>query len=284
MFRNLLNVFLALVVFMNIGAPVFAQNPDRDTRTPSSSDDDVLARFVQECVKIVPGEKEFPQEFQLGTPKPTKNELSARTVKMNAAFRVSKYEVTQELYKLVMNNNPSRWKGPRNSAEKMTIAEAIVFCEKLTGMLRERQLIGKTETVRLPTYVEWEYCCRAGSASRYSFGDSVGDDGGTELLDEYAWHTGNAAGNDPAVGVLKPNNWGLFDVHGYLWEFVDGPVPEGISLPKEQCLIRGGAWTDKHPLLSSSTYLSIPAATRGDQIGFRCVIAAASEAKKASGQ
>ena len=74
-------------------------------------------------------------------------------------------------------------------------------------------LIGGDQEIRLPTEAEWEYTARAGSTTTYSFGDDV------KQLGDYAWSTENAAGNDPPVGAKKPNAWGLYDVHGYLWEW-----------------------------------------------------------------
>ena len=113
----------------------------------------------------------------------------------------------------------------RNSAEMMTSTDALTFCDKLTQELRTRKLIAEDELIRLPSEAEWEYCCRAGTDTAYSFGEmaqAAGEDvkqNQASILDRYGWHTGNAAGNDPPVGALKPNAWGLYDVHGYLWEF-----------------------------------------------------------------
>jgi formylglycine-generating enzyme required for sulfatase activity len=219
---------------------------------------------------------------------------------MKKPFRISKYETTQELYEAVTGSNPSRWKGPRNSAESMTILQAEQFCEKLTSLLQEKKLLKPNEKVRLPTEAEWEYCCRAGSKTAYSFGDLATKEGDREnkasILNEYAWHTGNAAGNDPVVGSLKPNPWGLYDMHGYLWEFVSDPfVPQQSDAadskskdtdnkntdkedPKKEQnkiarrLVRGGSWRDAYPYLTSDTRMPLPENAINDGIGFRCVI------------
>jgi formylglycine-generating enzyme required for sulfatase activity len=102
-------------------------------------------------------------------------------------------------------------------------------------------------------------------------------------LDPYAWHTGNAAGNDPPVGAKKPNGWGLYDMHGYLWEFVADTWHEkfegapdkaqaweasAMSRPR---VIRGGSWRDRHELLRSTTRWPVPDHARSDAVGFRCV-------------
>ncbi|APZ96788.1 formylglycine-generating enzyme family protein [Fuerstiella marisgermanici] len=250
-----------------------ATDKDRPTAVPSESVDEMLKRFVDECVAIAPGSDRFPREFEVGEATPGKLELARQKATLKHDFRISKYETTQELYQAIQKSNPSRWQGPRNSVENVTWNDAQTFCNKLTQQLRAKKLIIATEVVRLPTAVEWEYCCRAGSKSRYCFGDTVAaGDSPTGTLDEYAWHTGNAAGNDPAVGVLKPNAWGLCDVHGYLWEFVSTPDDT-----KTQRQIRGGSWKDHHSLLTCSTFKPIAGDDKDDAIGFRCVIAVAAK-------
>ena len=269
-------------------------DPAIATRTPSASPIACLKRFVQECVRIRPGEDAFPAEFKFGSTFQNAAKIPLKSVRLNQSFRINRYETTQELYQVVMAQNPSRWKGPRNSVESMKFSEAQLFCAKLTARLRAEKLIASNEVVRLPTEYEWEYCCRAGTATQYSFGDSAiaGSDKGNQasLLDPYAWHTGNAAGNDPAVGVLKPNNWGLYDTHGYLWEFVSDDAmlhsrkgysdakSEGAEMPA--VIVRGGAWTDHFSRLVSSSRMAVGPDTASDAIGFRCVIAEKPMAEK----
>jgi formylglycine-generating enzyme required for sulfatase activity len=169
----------------------------------------------------------------------------------------------------------------------MSWGEAAAFCRQVTKLLRDAKLIADADEIRLPTEAEWEYCCRAGTATAYSFGDSAtaaGDEGKrASALDAYAWHTGNAAGNDPPVGALKANPWGLYDMHGYLWEFVGdawhgayaGAPADGSAWDEKHGdvprVIRGGSWRDPHPLLTSSTRWPVPDHARSDAIGFRCV-------------
>jgi formylglycine-generating enzyme required for sulfatase activity len=183
-----------------------------------------------------------------------------------------------------MGSNPSRWKGARNSVESMSYTDAESFCAKLTTRLQAAKLIEATETVRLPTEAEWEYCCRAGTETRYSFGDAAAlktdKDPKASILDEYAWHTGNAAGNDPAVGVLKPNPWDLFDMHGYLWEYVSDAEDRRAAINQKTpatelstCIIRGGSWRDRASDLTSGARRSMPIQETSDAVGFRCVIA-----------
>jgi formylglycine-generating enzyme required for sulfatase activity len=166
--------------------------------------------------------------------------------------------------------------------------DATAFCTKATAMMRQAKLIGDDELIRLPTEAEWEYCCRAGTTTAYSFGDEAqapGDEGKkATLLDPYGWHTGNAAGNDPPVGALKPNAWGLYDMHGYLREFVaDHWHPDYEGAPRTSAawidadetyslrVVRGGSWRDWHGDLRSAARLPVPADACSDAIGLRCV-------------
>ena len=279
--------YLAIIIVAMIhplssqDVPAIAQ--DVTTRSPGH----LLKRFVDECVLIQPGTEIFPQRFQMGGQFVSPFRLPERNVEMSKSFRISKFETTQDLYTAIMGRNPSRWTGPRNSVESMSFLDAEVFCTKLTIQLQAAGLIAANEIVRLPTEVEWEYCCRAGTNTLYSFGESPqaasDPEDATSVLNDYAWHTGNAAGNDPAVGVLKPNPWGLFDMHGYLWEFVSdeytranrclNPLPRPDHRPEPTVrIIRGGSWRDHASHLTSGARQPVPDHVTSDAIGFRCII------------
>jgi len=250
----------------------------------------LLKAFADEFVQITPGVGRFPKSFQQGGDQPAAKPVHEVTIAHS--FSIAKYEVPQNLYEAVMGSNPSRWKGPRNSAESMSWEEANKFCGKATERLRALKLIENDEVIRLPSESEWEYCCRAGTTTVYSFGDQAQADGDAAPiathLDQYAWHTGNAAGNDPAVGVLKPNPWGLYDVHGYLWEYcaddwradyegapTDGTpwraATESNDKPATRRVMRGGSWKDDFTWLRSSSRRAVGTSARNDAIGFRCV-------------
>lgn len=219
-----------------------------------------LIQFRHEFVAITPGEDPFPQQLTVGSPQPPKVVTPALK-----PFAICKYETTQELYEAVMGANPSRWKGPRNSVEMTSLADAEEFCEQATKQLREAKLIDADQEIRLPSDDEWEYCCRAGTATRYSFGDDAKE------LDAYAWHTGNAAGNDPPVGVKKPNAWGLYDMHGYIAEWTKrDPNENGLNRTAH---VRGGSWKSTADDCLSASAAKIPVTTKDDAIGFRCVLA-----------
>jgi formylglycine-generating enzyme required for sulfatase activity len=246
----------------------------------------LLKTFVEEFVPITPGEGKFPKSFLMGSADGPESERPAHEVSFDYTFAMAKYEVPQNLYAAVMGENPSRWKGPRNSAEMFRIAEAEEFCTRVTKFLRDARMIGDDEVIRLPSEAEWEYCCRAGTKTAYSFGDqaTAEEDTGNKatVLGAYGWHTGNAAGNDPPVGKLKPNAWGLYDMHGYLWEFVaDGWHPDYKGSPtdgsawtagdKTLRVVRGGSWKDRYEHLRCATRKQVAADLADDAIGFRCV-------------
>lgn len=227
----------------------------------------LLKTFREEFVLLTPGVGRFPKHPTLKQP-----------------FHVAKYEVPQNLWQSVMGSNPSRWKGQRNSAERLSFDQAQRFCKKATSLLRSAKLIEATQVVRLPFEDEWEYAARGGTKTDYSFGD-VGK------IDEYAWSTQNAAGNDPEVGVLKPNPWGLFDVHGYLWEWCQVRVEtssnvqagETNKVPKKPVtVLRGGSWKDRADRLKSSFRLPAPAETKDDAVGLRCVLVTIKKADSSS--
>lgn len=184
-----------------------------------------------------------------------------------APFSIGKYEVPQDLWQAVMGNNPSRWKGPRNSVELVSLDEALGFCRKTTALMRANGLIQANELVRLPSEAEWELAARGGTTTKYSFGDDPAK------LGEYAWFHGNAAGNDPPVGAKKANPLGLYDVHGYLWEWTDDGAPNHSPRVNGEVAIRGGSWKDPAEKLMSASRRLVSVQLRDDAVGFRCVLA-----------
>jgi formylglycine-generating enzyme required for sulfatase activity len=167
----------------------------------------------------------------------------------------------------------------------LSFEEAQAFCKKATGLMRAAKLINDDQVIRLPTEAEWEYTVRAGTESRYSFGDDEKD------LDAYGWHTGNAAGNDPPVGAKKPNPWGLYDVHGYLWEWCTDTgtdsyekAPRDGSADKsgaaKERILRGGSWKDTAAKLTSSFRRAASKSIRDDAVGLRCVLSKVADKPK----
>ena len=135
----------------------------------------------------------------------------------------------------------------------MTQLAAVKFCEWLSAMTGN--------FYRLPTEAEWEYACRAGTKTAYSFGDNPSN------LDIYAWHEGNSGGAYHKVGQKEPNPWGLYDMHGNVSEWtLDQYVPTVYNTRKRKTVdnplqtptktyprvVRGGAWSDKPNRLRSA--------------------------------
>jgi formylglycine-generating enzyme required for sulfatase activity len=245
---------------------------------PNDSQRELLTTFRNEFVLLTPGTGKFPAEFMMGHSQENTPQSPAHRVKFDYHFSIAKYELPQNLWESLMGNNPSRWKGKRNSCEMFSLGEAEQFCRKATELMRSMELIKQNEVIRLPTEAEWEYAARAGTTTEYSFGD---DD---QQLGDYAWFNGNARGNDPAVGEKKPNDWGLYDVHGYLWEWCadqwhadyQGAPTDGsawLSGGKEDFgVLRGGSWRDDSPQLTSSYRRPALKSTRSDAVGLRCVL------------
>jgi formylglycine-generating enzyme required for sulfatase activity len=241
----------------------------------------ILKKFIDEFIPVTPGKGKFPASFTMGTAgeDAAASETPAVVIKLTQPFAMARHEVTQELYQLVMGKNPSKWKGPRNSVEMTNWNDAAAFCEKATALLHKRKLLPAKEEIRLPTEAEWEYVCRAGTKTRYSFGDKEKD------LGIYGWFTGNAKGNDPPVGAKKANPWGFYDMHGYVWEWCAdswSPTHKGagktgsarVVKGEKARVIRGGSWAVVAERCTSTAREGKAADFRSDAIGFRCVRAA----------
>lgn len=245
---------------------------------PNAEQLELLKTFRSEFVAITPGTGEFPRSFDMGRASHESNSQPVHKVTFNYSFSVAKYEVPQNLWQAVMGTNPSKWKGPRNSVEMLSVDEARLFCRKATEMLRTAKLIKPNEIIRLPSEAEWEYCARAGTTHVYSFGDDA------SKLSEFAWFTGNAAGNDPPVGAKKPNPWQLYDVHGYLYEWCEdswhdtykGAPTDGsawLEKSSEHGVVRSGSWKDGPQKLTSTFRGQVLTKLRDDAVGLRCVLA-----------
>ena len=127
-------------------------------------------------------------------------------VKLTKGFHMGVHEVTQEQYRTVMGMNPSRHRGDTNPVDSVSWRDAMAFCERMSRMTGHK--------ISLPTDAQWEYACRGGTTTRFSFGDDKKD------LDAYAWYGSNSGRKTHSVGQKKPNPWGLYDMHGNVIEVV----------------------------------------------------------------
>ena len=161
-------------------------------------------------------------------------------------FHLSKYPVTQAQYQAIMGKNPSEFKEDSRPVEMVTWYEAMEFCQILS------QLTGKN--YQLPSEAQWEYACRAGNTGKWCFGNEE------YKLQDYAWYDANSNQQTHPVGQKKPNDWGLYDMHGNVWEWcaddwhysykgapTDGSAwldNDNSSESMKYAVIRGGSWLD----------------------------------------
>jgi formylglycine-generating enzyme required for sulfatase activity len=189
--------------------------------------------------------------FQMGSPPNEEgrysDEGSVHEVCVDG-FWVGKYEVTQAQWQKVIGTNPAYFKGENNPVERVSWDDAQEFITKLNQMAQSVETLHVTSLqYRLPTEAEWEYACRAGTQTAYSFGNNP------DRLGEYAWYGKNSGGKTHPVGQLKPNAFGLYDMHGNVWElcedrydwnyYANSPPknPRGSSSGRYR-LNRGGGW------------------------------------------
>ena len=202
-------------------------------------------------------------------------------VTLTQPFHLGQYEVTQEQYEKVMGTNPSIFKGGQNPVERASWNDAVEFCRKLSALPAEKKA---GYVYRLPTEAEWEYACRAGTKTRYSFGDSDSE------LGEYAWYDVNASDvdeqNSHRVGQKKANPFGLHDMHGNVWEwcqdwygnYPSGSVtdPTGPSTASYR-VFRGGSWFSFAGLCRSAFRGGYAPTIRNITLGFRVALVPSSE-------
>ncbi len=233
-----------------VSATASSENTEEDTsettassaQTSSSQNSDTYTNSIgMEFVKIPAG------EFMMGSPSGEKDKCSdegpVHKVMIEEPYYLGKYEVTQEQWLEVMGSNPSRFEGDNLPVEKVSWDDVQKFIEKLNEM-------EGTNKYRLQSEAEWEYACRAGTTTRYYFGDDE------SKLGDYAWYGDNSGWETHPVGQKKPNPWGLYDMYGNVLEWCqdrwhdnyngapsDGNAWEdgGSSLRVK----RGGGWNDK---------------------------------------
>ncbi len=135
------------------------------------------------------------------------------SVKISKPFYIGKYEVTQEQYIAVMGENPSHFKDSNKPVEMVCWYDAKVFCEKLNE--KSKDSLPNGYKFSLPTEAQWEYACRAKTDSLFNNGKDIYN----LKIDEILWNDKNANGTTHIVGQKKPNAWGIYDMHGNVWEW-----------------------------------------------------------------
>jgi formylglycine-generating enzyme required for sulfatase activity len=194
---------------------------------------------------------------------------------------MGKYEVTQAEYQAVMGTNPSYFKGDTLPVEQVSWYDAINYCNALSkkeGLTAAYTVNGNNVTwnksangYRLPTEAEWEYACRAGTTGPYSSGSSV---------DAAGWYSSNSGSKTHPVGQKQANAWGLYDMHGNVWEWCwdwYGSYPSGSQTDPsgassgEYRVDRGGSWSYGARYLRSAYRGRRYPSARGIDLGFRLV-------------
>jgi formylglycine-generating enzyme required for sulfatase activity len=190
-----------------------------------------------------------PGEFDMGDADATADcpETPKHRVGITKPFYLGLCEVTQAEYERVVGGNPSKFQGdPTRPVEQVSWEHASAFCRKLAELPQEQ---AAHAGYRLPTEAEWEYACRAGTTTRWYSGNDEA------ALKEHAWFKANAEGTTHPVGRKRPNAWGLYDMHGNVWEwcqdwwgggyYATSPMDDPTGPPGgSERVSRGGCWYD----------------------------------------
>ncbi len=206
----------------------------------------VLKEINLEMVKCPAG------SFMMGSPK---EELGRddverlHSVTITKPFYIGKYEVTQSQYVALMEKNPSEFVGANNPVERVSYNDAKAFCDKLN--LKYLNQLPQGYKFDLPTEAQWEYACRAGTTTALNNGKNLTKvDGACFNLDEVAWYCEYSNKTTHEVGLKKSNAWGIYDMHGNLWEwckdmyagYPTDAVTDPICITGSNPVVRGGSW------------------------------------------
>jgi len=226
-----------------------------------------LGRQVTLKLVLIPAGK-----FLMGSPSEeagrSEEEGPQREVAISRPFYMGAYEVTQGQYAVIMGSNPSRFKGAAKPVEMVSWDDAVEFCARLS------ERTGKKVT--LPTEAQWEYACRAGSKTRFCFGNDE------KQLEAYARYGQSGEAGTVSVGLGKPNAWGLYDMHGNVTEWcfdwyagsyggapsVDPTGPNSGQLR----VIRGGCWGNTPEDCRAAARKGFASDGRNPYRGFRVVV------------
>ena len=232
-----------------------------------------------------------PDIFRMGSPENERGRISKEIqheVTLTHGYWLGKYEVTQAQYEAVMGINPSAFKGADQPVEWVSWFDATNFCAKLTEIERVAGHLPEGYEFTLPTEAQWEYACRAGTATAFNNGTNIPTvkqemDEPCSYLDKVGWYDYNSDDTTHPVGQKQPNAWGLYDMHGNVWEWCldwegDYPTtavidPMGPSKGKYR-VIRGGSWRHSAKCCRSAARIVVAQPdSQSNSIGFRVALA-----------
>jgi formylglycine-generating enzyme required for sulfatase activity len=227
-----------------------------------------------------------PGTFTMGSPPGEKGhdryEIQHR-VTLTRGFYMGSTEVTQGQYRTATGKNPSHFKGDDRPVEMVSWHDAVGFCKKLTEQERAAKKIGSGDSYRLPTEAEWEYACRAGTTTPFFFGRTISTDQ-ANYDGDYVYKNGRKGvnrGQTIKAGSFPPNAYGLYDMHGNVWEwcwdryrkYPEEPVvdPTGPRVGSFR-VSRGGSWLYGPIFCRSALRFRYDPSYRFDSLGFRVVL------------
>jgi formylglycine-generating enzyme required for sulfatase activity len=216
-----------------------------------------------------------PTEFTMGSPLNEQNRKTDEVqhrVAITEAYFIATTDVTQRQWRLVMNETFQEHvprgadvhlvgQGDDYPVYYVSWDQANEFCRRLSGLTRQH--------FRLPTEIEWEFACRAGTTTTYFFGNKV------DALADYAWFGNNSGNATHPVATKKPNPCGLYDMYGNVWEWCSDlykPYPGGPVAPDKYAdyhVVRGGAWASDESFCRSAKRYAFDPTKPGNEIGFR---------------
>lgn len=198
-----------------------------------------------------------------------------RKVEITKPFYLAENELTQAVWNLRMDENPSRFKGAERPVEEVTWKQCMTFCETLNKDLKNFKGIPTGMTFRLPSEAEWEFAARAGTQSVYFFGDN------TDSITNYAWISENSGAQTQPVKAKKANSWGFYDLYGNVREWcLDGygkrpekklidPLLEWKNMDKVN---RGGSWDSCEDCCKTGRRSNFGKNYRSGDVGFRLAL------------
>lgn len=220
-----------------------------------------------------------PGEFLMGDSSGTRSEQPPHSVSILEPYFCGERPVTQAHWQSIMGFNPSAftdgWAAGLRPVEQVSWDDAQEFVSRLNELDQGAERLGITGEWRLPSESEWEYMARAGTTTRWAFGDRDSD------LNDYGWHAGNSGASTREVGQKKANPWGFLDLHGQVCEWCQDAFSPDYShhIPQQtpfkgdslRRVHRGGSWFTESDSTRCSSRGSAMKHQKTDGIGLRLV-------------